>query len=358
MSVKAKLQARAAHRQRVHGFKAKPAQQLGLTVLQFEKVGHHARRNFQREWDEFRRWCQERGVNPTLVEQVNTMMPLYLDALFFAGYNHDRADKLYAALRYFLPNAGISNHAKMEATLAAMKGYRRLGHGQTRAPLAKPMVFAAVGLAVRWGWHDMALALCLSWDAYLRLPSDLLQLTGASLVPPVQVGGQSLTAAGSWALLLYPEEQPLRSKAGQFDESVALTPFMSKVIGRRLQQLKEAAGPKERVWSMTAYEFGRKFRALFRALGRDSARPYQVRHGAASCDAAEGSPLADIQHRLRHATDRSSKRYAKHARYLAELAAAPKPVLNYGHQVTAQLAEGIAGKCQPALPAMMMTAAP
>ena len=159
MSAAAKLEARAAHRRRVYGFKAKPAQQLGLTVLQFEKVGHHARRNFQREWGEFRQWCQERGVSPATVEQVNTMMPLYLDALFFAGYNHDRADKLYAALRYFLPRAGIGDHGKMEATLAAMKGYRRLGHGQTRAPLPKPLVFAAVGLAIRWAWRDMAIAL-------------------------------------------------------------------------------------------------------------------------------------------------------------------------------------------------------
>ena len=130
-----------------------------------------------------------------------------------------------------------------------------------------------------------------------------------------------------------------------------------QAIGRRLQQLKDEAGREGRVWKMTSYEFGRQFRALFRALGHDSAHPYQVRHGAASCDAAEGNlALADIQHRLRHATDRSSKRYAKHARYLAELAAVPTPVLNYGHQVSARLAEVIAGKCRPALPAMMMAA--
>eukprot|EP00959_Pyramimonas_sp_CCMP1952_P088290 1847127-Pyramimonas_sp.AAC.1 len=134
---------------------------------------------------------------------------------------------------------------------------------------------------------------------------------------------------------------------------------MSVAIGRRLQQLKDAAGPEGRVWSMTAYEFGRKFRALFRALGHDTAHPYQVRHGAASCDAAEGlRALADIQHRLRRATDRSSKRYAKHARYLAELAAVPKPILSYGHQVSERLAEVITGKFQPALPATLMATAP
>ncbi|CAK0905487.1 unnamed protein product [Prorocentrum cordatum] len=257
-----------------------PAQQPGLTALHFEKVGHRARRNFQREWDEFRQLCQERGVTPHTVEQVNTMAHLYLDARFFAGYNRDRAGKLRAARRHFLPKAGIGDHGEMEAALAAMKG-------------------------------------------------DLLQLTGASLVPPARLGGQALRAAGVWALLLRPEEQPLRGKAGQFDEGAALATHVSLAIGRRMQQLK--------------------FRALFRALGHDSARPCQVRHGAAS--AAEGHrALAATWRRLRHAAGRSSKRCAKHARCLSELAFAPLPTLSYGRLASERLAEVISGKAQLAPP--------
>ncbi|CAK0848040.1 unnamed protein product [Prorocentrum cordatum] len=298
----------------VHGFKTGAAGQVGPTALQFEKV----------------------------------------DALFFAGHNHDRADKLYAAVKHVLPKAGLGDHSKMAAALVAAKGCPRLGRGQARAPLAKPPVFAAIGLAERWGWRDVDAALCLSWGAYFH---DLLKLAGAPLVPPVWVGGQALPAAGAWALLLNPEEQPLRSKARPFDESAALTPAMSAVIGQRLQQLKDRAGPEGRAWDLSSHEFGRQFRALFRALGRDSARPYQVRHGAASCDMAEGRRgLVDIQHRLRHATDQSSRRCGKHARCPAELAAAPTPILVHGQQVADRLAEVIAGKCQPALPASLQTA--
>eukprot|EP00959_Pyramimonas_sp_CCMP1952_P038446 804527-Pyramimonas_sp.AAC.1 len=36
---------------------------------------------------------------------------------------------------------------------------KRLGHGRARAPLPKPPVFAVVGLALRWDWRDVAIAL-------------------------------------------------------------------------------------------------------------------------------------------------------------------------------------------------------
>ena len=54
--------------------------------------------------------------------------------------------------------------------------------------------------------------------------------------------------------------------------------------------------------------------------------PYQIRHGAASFDAVEAKrPLNEIQMRLRHTTDSTTKRYAKRVRYISEVSRTTRP---------------------------------
>ena len=73
--------------------------------------------------------------------------------------------------------------------------------------------------------------------------------------------------------------------------------------------------------------------------------PYQVRHGAASHDALyKVRVLKQIQTRLRHMTETSTRRYEKHTRYLAVINRLPQVVKEYGKFVNDHLPELLTGK--------------
>ena len=150
----------------------------------------------------------------------------------------------------------------------------------------------------------MAVALSIAFDAYLRLPSDLIQMTAVCLIPPARD-----TSHKVWSLLLYPEEEEARSKSAGFDERIVLSPVMSAKLSASLARLRAKALQSGAVWTFDGPQFRSQFKELFGALGFPGAVPYQVRHGGASYDAAEERrPLGEIQVRLRHTTDTTTKR--------------------------------------------------
>lgn len=76
-----------------------------------------------------------------------------------------------------------------------------------------------------------------------------------------------------------------------------------------------------------------------------------MRHGAASADAAEGRRgIAEVQVRLRHQTDSSTRRYARHARYFAELAKVSPPLVQYGELIERRLGDLLSGLWVPPKP--------
>ena len=100
---------------------------------------------------------QEEGRSlPATAAEPDALLPLYLDEVFFGGYNHSRGDRLLSAARLRLPDSGLTDPRRLEGVLAALKGFKRLARGHTRAPLAKQLVVAALGLALRWGLPSMA----------------------------------------------------------------------------------------------------------------------------------------------------------------------------------------------------------
>ena len=331
---------RAARRRKVHADGVIEARALGLTFLQKEKVGTLSQPVLLREWRCFLAWARNNGLSQASPEACLEKVPIYLDKLFFEGHGHDRGDKLVCAMRYLFPGSAMRDPQKMDGTLAALKGFRRLAHGQTRSPMAKQFLYSMVGLASYRGDQPMAVALCLGWDCYLRLPSDRVDMVGASLVPPTT--GAPLRR---WALLLYPEEYQKRSKTGDYDDGVFLTEAMSKALDAPLRRLRQARRADQKVWHFQAVQFRALFKELSRMLGSADAHPYQVRHGGASCDAAEGArPLGEIQQRLRHVTDATTKRYSKKVRYVAEIAKLDNDIRQYGTFVEENLGPIVNGK--------------
>ena len=224
----------------------------GLTLLQDQKISDVSRGNFEREWNELSAFCRTFRLALTTSTTADIAISRYLDSLFLDGYNHDKGEKAIAAARHFRPDLPLGDSRSMPRTYAAVRGFRRLAPGHTRPPLPRPALFAAVGLAGATGRLELALALALSWDCCLRLPSDLVRLTGASLIPPTN-------ASRAWGLLMYPDEQGVRSKTGNFDEGVVLSRVMSAAAGEALARLQALRAPTELLWTFNAGQFQRAF---------------------------------------------------------------------------------------------------
>ena len=98
----------------------------------------------------------------------------------------------------------------------ALKGFRRLAQGLSRAPLPWIAVCAILGAGLHRGLVDFSLAVLIMFIAYLR-PVELLQLTGVQLIAPLKGSGTRW-----WAVLIAPEELGIGTKTRQYDESVLL----------------------------------------------------------------------------------------------------------------------------------------
>ena len=203
---------------------------------------------------------------------------------------------------------------------------------------------AAIGVAAANRDREMAVALELSWDGFLRLPSDLITMVGSTLIPPVAAGGLP-----KWSLLLHPQEQVRRSKTLGHDEGVVLHSSALNSADMFLRDLKNNAGPQGAVWSFDTRAFNCKFRSLMSTIGiSPGVIAYQIRHGAASHAAASGAMrLDDISERLRHGSLSSTLRYAKHVRYATEVERLPSRVRAYGEWVDEHLGPILRGTLVP-----------
>ena len=196
------------------------------------------------------------------------------------------------------------------------------------------------------GNQDLAIALEIAWCAYLRLPCDLISMTGSSLIPP-----QRATGVAHWALLLYHEEEQPRSKTGQWDEGCLLDSDRVTAMGPMLAALVRRAQPGRPLCSFSAAHFRMLFRKVAVLAGLPDLNPYQVRHGAASADALHQTrDMKSTQERLRHAAEASTRRYKKHTRYLRELDLLAPDTKRYGEYVDASFSELIAKRKVVAAP--------
>jgi integrase len=289
---------------------------------------------FCAELRDFAAWAKLRKLSALTASELDRHGAEYLDHLFFGGYQAERGEKLLAALQALHPELGTAATGSLPLMRAGMRGFRKLAHGYSRTPLVLEAVHAIIGQLAATQRLDMARAILVSWDAFLRLPSDLVRMTGASWVAPV-----AGLAGNRWGLLLYPEEQDTRSKTTQFDESVMLDHPVIRSLGNIWKQKIAAAGATGAFWDFSDVKFTRAFSDTILQLGLPPTTvAYQLRHGAASYAALQGTrSLAEIQRRLRHASPVSTQRYEKHTRYLAEVGKLTPELRGYAAWVDSRL---------------------
>jgi hypothetical protein len=318
--------ARGRIRQSTYGPAGAAAASRGLSLLQDQKVQDGTRAYFHVAMTEFTEWTGIAHPETLAPAALDGHVTRYLDHLFLQGFNHERGDKLLAALLHAAPELGRAAQGSFPRARAAMKGFRRLAHGLSRTPLPREAAFALIGHALALGRQEFALALTIGWDAMLRMPVDIMAFTPRWIVPPVPTAG-----AHRWGLLLYPEDETRRSKVAGADESVILALPVWGPCSHLLAELRSRP-PSRCVWNFTAASFHTWFAEAVRATGLPATTcPYQLRHGAASSSILFGTlTIEALQARLRHGSLTSTRRYEKHTRYLAELAGLGEPLRRYG----------------------------
>ena len=101
------------------------------------------------------------------------------------------------------------------------------------------------------------------------------------------------------------------------------------------------------MWSFSADTDVELFKAAAAAMKLERLHPvrYAMRHGGASDDLlAKRRQLPEVMRRGRWRTDASLRRYAKETRILDEVNKLPRPTLEFGARVSAQLERVLLGQ--------------
>ena len=281
----------------------------------------------------FLEWARRLGCATRTTSELDLALARYLDMLYFEGFSQSRGQKTVAALRYYRPECELNGPRGLVHTRAALSGFRRRAPGGTRRPLPRPAYLAILGAALHLRLKEFALALVIAWDGFLRLPTDIVEMVGGSLVAPSPSAGVLV-----WGLLLFPSEAARPSKVGHFDEGMLLKGREASLLDASLHALKRGSTPSGRLWSFDSAEFRRLFTRCATLANLGHLKPYQLRHGAASHAALAGELAPDqIQERLRHLQAKSTRRYQRHTRYLAEWSRLEPSLLQFAKDVEERL---------------------
>jgi hypothetical protein len=178
----------------------------------------------------------------------------------------------------------------------------------------------------------------LGLSSYAR-PSELFGLRRRDLVEPF------LGTTSYWALLIRPEEVGIRTKTGDFDDSVLMdTEWTSSVVTPVLEAL--ARGKQEELVFPFSYpSFCKEFRAVLKSLGleRSGLVPYAWRHSGPSIDAPK-----DFRGRWKHL--RSPARYEKAGRLGATLKGPDAKLIDHRRTCERRLADIVLGDASDIVP--------
>ena len=188
------------------------------------------------------------------------------------------------------------------------------------------------GVAVAAKAEKFAVMLVVQYVTQLR-PSELCNLTAGQVIRPHQESG-----ASSWALLLAPPEELKTSKTCEFDESVLLDGHLSVALGRALTRCTAGKAATTSLWSRTQPKYAVAFAEWAETSGvnmitttrfiTEERRPMRL---------GEPDRRWKIQKRGRWRSEKSVRRYEKHARLLKETAKLSTATRKYGQLVISRM---------------------
>jgi hypothetical protein len=223
-----------------------------------------------------------------------------------------------------------------------------LTSAQPRLPLPWQVVCAWASALVSLGRGDMALAMVLAFDAYLR-PCELLALKVASLLPPV-CGASGTMAA--WSLTVFSYENGRPSKTGHFNDSIVLDSPTRSFLGPLLARLQVGRLPSAPLFTFSYEEWARLAKAAVALAALEPLKPvlYQLRHSGPSNDVAQGArTLLQVKVRGRWASDSSVRRYEKHSQLSKQWSVLGKRAQTFATASALLMPNVLGGACKPPL---------
>ena len=275
---------------------------------------------------------------------LDRVMVIYFDELYFKGHSVEMGSSTLAALRYFVHAIKRGGPGRMPRSAVVLRTWRRRDPPQQRLPLPW------IALCAMMGWllfrhAAIAVELCLKWVLGFRLylrPGENDSLRTEMIVHPQPLAG---IAYGNVGLILSPREGNEPGKTGLYDEAVIWDTEVS--LHPLLLQLVQARGPNVSLWTIPADQDMELFRAASTAMHLEGLHPvrYAMRHGGASDDLlCRRHSVQEVMRRGRWRTDVSLRRYGKETRILDEVNKLPRAVLEFGAKVSANLESLLLGQ--------------
>ena len=196
----------------------------------------------------------------------------------------------------------------------SLAGWRKKEPGSMRVPVPEEFLFDAMDLALEQQKLDVAMAILIQYDGYLR-PSECLTLTRDNVVAPQ---GKKYP---HWAIIIAPSALHQTTKTGEADDSILLgdRPH-NKWVGECLHlYLAHCGFELFPTLSLHSFELWCKQACQQLKYHSQCIMPHVIRHSAASNDAYHSRRhLNEIQKRGRWAARKSVTRYEKHALLLSQ----------------------------------------
>ena len=281
------------------------------------KVSQKTLDAYHKQIRDFEAWAAPAGQKITKAN-IDRLVTRYLTRL---ALEEEASPAVGSYLIYGLQllRSTVPRHQFLPNAKEALAGWRKLAPGGMRLPAPEEFVFDFATLALEQKNIDIAFAIVLQYDTYIR-PSECLNLTLANVGFPA--GGRY----DSWSLVLAPFELGSSTKTGSYDDSVLIADRPDRKWlkdAMKLYMKLVTSGLFEHL-SLERYE--QWFKAAAKTLGYKSqcVMPHILRHSGASNDAFHKCrSLMEIQKRGRWQAKKSVARYEKHALLLKRWEQAP-----------------------------------
>lgn len=264
----------------------------------------------------FEQWAKSRKHrldDASLDKSVNA----YLAFLYQDGAEYSDASYLVYGLQ--LCRCKVAKHDFLVTSKLSLGGWRKTEPGSMRVPVPEEFLFDLGVFALEQNRLDVAVALVIQYDGYLR-PSECLGLTVTHVNPP---HGRRYP---HFSLIIAPAALGETTKTGKTDDSLVLgdrshNAQVGEVMKLWLKQTEHFLFPR---LNLSQYESWFKKACDTLQYKCQCVLPHTVRHSGASNDKYHNRrSLTEIQKRGRWAAKSSVTRYEKAALLLSAWKQAP-----------------------------------
>ena len=319
----------------------KKAQKGKLTLLERSSISSEQHGQYQHYLAKFKDFCKENKLRFPAKKDVDALLADYFDVLFLDNKTASEGEKTLAAVEFYYH--GLKGC--LSRSRKALRGWRKLMPPKSRLPLPKPV---ACGMAMRLLFlqeREMALALLLAFDLYLR-PGETMGLKVKNLVAPVVGAGKQYQ---HFTLVVRDEEDEIPDKTGVFSNSLPLgNPETKAWLGKALQKMVKKRKAEDPLFNLDSEKFRKKFQQAGSWLGLPNLHTYQLRHGGASDDLGKGHRDHNgVKARGRWKTDSSVRRYAKFGKVQELMKKMPPWALQYCTRSMHKMEAVVMGRAPP-----------